>query len=403
MTRAFLVVLDSVGIGGAPDADKFFNDDTPDTGADTLGHIAAACAAGKAEDGRSGPLHLPNLDALGFSAAAALASGTLPAGMGATPEGLWGAASEVSRGKDTPSGHWEIAGVPVPFDWTYFPDTQPAFPADLTAAILKAAGTEGILGDKHSSGTVILDELGAEHMKSGWPIVYTSADSVVQIAAHEETFGLQRLYDLCEAIAPMVHAMRVGRVIARPFVGTPETGFTRTIHRRDYALEPPSPTLMDWAKAEGRPVHSVGKIDDIFAHRGMDDGIHGADADLFEALVKHGETAEDGALTFANFVEFDAKFGHRRNVSGYASHLEWFDAALPRFLATLRPGDLAIFTADHGNDPTWIGTDHTRERVPVLGWGLGVKPVGQVAFADIGASVADHLGLKTRGAGRSFL
>ncbi|MCB1329735.1 MAG: phosphopentomutase [Maritimibacter sp.] len=403
MSRAFLVVLDSVGIGGAPDADSFFNDGVPDTGANTLGHIAEASAAGQAEAGRSGPLALPNLDALGLGAALDLASGVRVPGLGAEPQGLWGAATEVSRGKDTPSGHWEIAGVPVPFDWTYFPTTQPAFPAEVTQALIEAGGAGGVLGNKHSSGTVILDELGAEHLATGQPIVYTSADSVVQIAAHEEAYGLARLYAMCEAVAPMLHAMRVGRVIARPFVGTPETGFTRTTNRRDFSLEPPEPTVMDWAQAAGRAVHAVGKIDDIFAHRGMESGIHGSDAELFEALVGWGEQAEEGALVFANFVEFDSKYGHRRNIAGYAGHLEWFDRELPRFLATLRDGDLAIFTADHGNDPSWIGTDHTRERVPVLGWGLGPRAIGQVGFADIGASVAAHLGLEARGAGTSFL
>jgi phosphopentomutase len=403
MARAFLVVLDSVGLGGAPDADQFFNDGTPDTGANTLGHIAEACAAGAADNGRTGLLHLPNLDALGLGAALKLASGVVAPGLGAVPTGLWGAASEVSNGKDTPSGHWEIAGVPVPWDWTYFPKTEPTFPPDLTQALIAAGGAGGVLGNKHSSGTVILDELGAEHMATGMPIVYTSADSVVQIAAHEETFGLERLYEMCRAVAPMLHAMRVGRVIARPFLGTPETGFARTVNRRDFALEAPAPTLMDWAKADGRPVHSVGKIDDIFAHRGMDDGVHGTDADLFEALVGWGRDAEDGSLTFANFVEFDSKYGHRRDVAGYATHLEWFDHALPRFLATLGEGDLAIFTADHGNDPTWIGTDHTRERVPVIGWGMGARALGQVGYADIGASVAAHLDLSARGAGKSFL
>ena len=403
MSRAFLVVLDSVGIGGAPDADRFFNHGVPDTGANTLLHIAEACARGDADDGRSGALHLPNLDGLGLGAALELASGGRAPGLGAEPSGLWGAATEVSPGKDTPSGHWEIAGVPVPFDWTYFPVAQPAFPDDVTAALVAAGGAGGVLGNKHSSGTVILDELGAEHMVTGLPIVYTSADSVVQIAAHEETFGLDRLYAMCEAVAPMLHDKRVGRVIARPFVGSAEAGFTRTTNRRDFSLEPPKPTLMDWAQGAGRPVHAVGKIDDIFAHRGMDSGVHGADADLFEALVGWGEAAEDGALVFANFVEFDSKYGHRRDIAGYARHLEWFDREVPRFLATLGPGDLAIFTADHGNDPSWTGTDHTRERVPVIGWGVGAKAVGQVGFADIGASVAAHMGLSERGAGESFV
>ncbi len=400
MTRAFLVVMDSVGIGGAPDAGRFFNGDVPDTGANTLGHIARACAEGQAEDGRTGPLLLPSLGALGLWAAEALANNR--PWEGPAPSGAWGAATEVSNGKDTPSGHWEIAGVPVPFDWTYFPDTVPTFPDDLTQAIADAAGTDGVLGNKHASGTVIIQELGAEHMRSGWPIVYTSADSVVQIAAHEESFGLERLLGVCEAVAPMVHAMRVGRVIARPFVGDPEHGFARTVNRHDYAMAPPAPSLCDWAHDAGRTVHAVGKIGDIFAHRGIDDERRGTDEQLMGHLMDLLDEAEEGSLTFANFVEFDARFGHRRDVSGYARALEWFDACLPDLLARARPGDLLLFTADHGNDPTWTGTDHTRERVPVLAHGIGARDLGLVGFSDIGASVAAHLGLGERGAGRSF-
>ncbi len=400
MTRAFLVVMDSVGIGGAPDAGRFFNGDTPDTGANTLGHIARACAEGQAEDGRTGPLLLPSLGALGLWAAEALANNR--PWEGPVPSGAWGAATEVSNGKDTPSGHWEIAGVPVPFDWTYFPDTVPTFPDDLTRAIANAAGTDGVLGNKHASGTVIIQELGAEHMRTGWPIVYTSADSVVQIAAHEESFGLERLLGVCEAVAPTVHAMRVGRVIARPFVGDPERGFARTVNRHDYAMAPPAPTLCDWAHDAGRTVHAVGKIGDIFAHRGIDDERRGTDEQLMGHLMDLLDEAEEGSLTFANFVEFDARFGHRRDVSGYARALEWFDACLPDLLARARPGDLLLFTADHGNDPTWTGTDHTRERVPVLAHGIGARDLGLVGFSDIGASVAAHLGLGERGAGRSF-
>jgi phosphopentomutase len=403
MTRAFLVVMDSVGIGGAPDADRFFNGDVPDTGSNTLLHIAQACAEGRAEEGRSGPLSLPNLDALGFGAALKLASGADAPNMGATPAGRWGAAEEVSPGKDTPSGHWEIAGVPVPWDWHYFPNTQPCFPPDLTAAICTAAGVDRILGDKHASGTVILDELGAEHMRTGLPIVYTSADSVLQIAAHEETFGLDRLLDLCRAVAPMVHDMRVGRVIARPFVGDADTGFTRTTNRRDFAVNPPSPTLCDWAQSAGRKVHAVGKIGDIFAHQGIDEVRKGADEALMEHLIDLMDEAADGDLVFANFVEFDAKFGHRRDISGYARALEWFDSQVPRILAKARDGDLILFTADHGNDPSWVGTDHTRERVPVLIHGLGAGEIGPCGFSDIAASLAEHLGLPERGAGRSFL
>lgn len=393
MARAFLIVMDSVGIGGAPDADTFFNDGVPDTGANTVGHIATA----------RGGLALPNLDRLGLGAAVELASGARAPGLGMAPEGAWGAATEVSRGKDTPSGHWELAGVPVPFEWTYFPDEIPAFPEEVTQAIRAAAGTDAILGNKRASGTVILEELGAEHMRTGYPICYTSADSVLQIAAHEAAFGLERLYAVCEAIAPMLHERRVGRVIARPFLGSADEGFARTVNRRDFALAAPEPTLLDWVVEAGRAMHAVGKIGDIFAHRGVTDNAKGADVDLMEALIGLTGTAGDGSLTFANFVEFDSKYGHRRDVEGYAAHLEWFDAQLPRFFAGLGPGDLAIFTADHGNDPTWVGTDHTRERVPVLCHGIGARALGQLAFADVAASVADHLGLSPRGAGRSFL
>lgn len=402
MPRAFLVVLDSVGAGGAPDADKFFNGDIPDTGSNTLGHIAKACAAGKADDGRSGPLYMPNLDQLGLGEAARLASGAKMEGFTATPQGLWGAATEVSPGKDTPSGHWELAGVPVPWDWTYFPNTTPAFPDALTTKICKLAGTDGILGNCHASGTQIISELGAEHITKGWPICYTSADSVLQIAAHEEHFGLDRLLKLCEDLAPHVHAMKVGRVIARPFAGSAEGGFTRTANRRDYAIAPPSPTLCDWVSGAGRKVYGIGKIGDIFSNRGIDEVRKGKDSDLFEHLVDLSKTAEDGSLVFANFVEFDSLFGHRRDVAGYARALEWFDQGLPRVFEHLRADDIVIFTADHGNDPSWPGTDHTRERVPVVGWGLE-KAIGQVGFVDVAASIATHLGVPPEGPGRSFL
>ncbi len=400
MPRAFLVVLDSVGCGGAPDAADF-----GDAGANTLGHIAQACAAGRAEEGRSGPLKMPTLDGLGLGAAIRLASGAATPGLEAAPGGLWGAATEVSQGKDTPSGHWELAGVPVPWDWHYFPQTEPCFDADLVAEVARLAGTDGILGNRHASGTLIVDEEGGAHVRTGRPICYTSVDSVFQIAAHEDPaiFGLQKLYDLCEAIAPRLHAMKVGRVIARPFTGSEAEGFTRTTNRRDFAIDPPSPTLCDWVQGAGRRVNAVGKIGDIFSMRGIDEVRKGADSDLFEHLCAFAAEAVDGSLTFANFVEFDSIYGHRRDVSGYASALEWFDAALPRFLDLLRPGDLAIFTADHGNDPTWRGTDHTRERVPVIGHGLGLREIGLVGFADVGASVAAHLDVPAEGPGRSFL
>ena len=403
MTRAFLVVMDSVGIGGASDADQFYNGDMPDTGANTLAHIAEACAAGRAEEGRSGPLALPVLDALGLSAAVQLASGAQAEGLGAVPSGLWGAATEISRGKDTPSGHWELAGVPVPWDWTYFPDTVPAFPSDLVAEVAKAAGTDGILGNCHASGTAIIDKLAEEHIRTGQPICYTSADSVFQIAAHEEHFGLECLLKLCADIAPTLHEMKIGRVIARPFIGDAETGYTRTTNRKDFALAPPSPTLCDWVSGAGREVIGVGKIGDIFSMQGITQLHKGSDAQLMDHLDRLLDDAPEGSLTFANFVEFDSLYGHRRDVSGYARALEWFDARIGAILPRLHDGDLLIVTADHGNDPTWHGTDHTRERVPVLGYGVGAKPIGQVAFADVAASIAAHLNIPAQGPGRSFV
>ncbi|MFD3190142.1 phosphopentomutase [Sedimentitalea sp. HM32M-2] len=402
MTRAFLVVMDSVGIGGAPDAGRFYNGTVPDTGANTVGHIAQACMAGRAERGRSGALHVPNMAALGLGAAVRLASGDSAPGLSVAPTGRWGAATETSRGKDTPTGHWELAGVPVPWDWHYFPDAVPAFPASLSERVARAAGTAGILGNCHAPGTAIIERLGAEHMRLGWPICYTSADSVFQIAAHEEVFGLQRLIDLCAEMAPSLHAMRVGRVIARPFVGNAETGFIRTHNRRDFAITPPSPVLSNWVQDAGRRVYALGKIGDIFSMQGIDELHKGDDAQLMTHLSDLVDSAEDGSLTFANFVEFDSRFGHRRDIAGYAAALEWFDAALGPILGRLRKGDILILTADHGNDPSWTGSDHTRERVPVLVAGRGAGSIGHVGFADVAASVADHLGVPPQGPGHSF-
>ena len=398
MARAFLIVMDSVGCGGAPDAADF-----GDAGANTLGHIAEVCALGLADEGRSGPLRMPHLDGLGLGSAIRLASGLDAPGFDAVPVGRWGAATEVSRGKDTPSGHWELAGVPVPWDWTYFPDTVPAFPADLVALVCRLAGTEGILGNCHASGVPIIEQHCAEHLRTGWPICYTSADSVFQIAAHEEAFGLERLLKLCQDLAPHLHAMKVGRVIARPFTGVPGA-FKRTANRHDYAMDPPGPTLLEWVQNAGRSTHGIGKIGDIFSMKGIGKLWKGkSDLDLFGYLNGLVDSAEDGSLTFANFVEFDTLYGHRRDVAGYARALEWFDARVGGLLEQLRPGDLAIFTADHGNDPTWPGTEHTRERVPVVCAGIGSSSLGFRAFADVGASVAAHLGVTAQGPGRSFL
>lgn len=400
MPRAILCVMDSVGCGGAPDAAAF-----GDAGANTLGHIARECAAGRAEDGRTGPLRLPHLDAIGLGAAITLASGERAPGLGMDPRGRWGAATEHSTGKDTPSGHWELAGVPVRFQWHYFPQTVPAFPEELTDALIARAGLPGILGNKHSSGMPIIRELGEEHIRSGKPICYTSTDSVFQIAAHEEHFGLDRLLEVCRIAAEMVHPMRVGRVIARPFVGETPEDFRRTANRRDFALEPPEPTLCDRAIEAGRRVWGIGKVKDIFAGKGFSEVFKGPDdMALFDGLLDAVDRAGNGDLVFANFVDFDTLYGHPRDVSGYARALEAFDARIPELRAKLRPGDLLCFTADHGNDPTWTGTDHTRERVPVLMTG-SVPPgrIGLCDFADVGETVAAHLGLAPGPHGRSRL
>ncbi|MQQ09962.1 phosphopentomutase [Epibacterium sp. SM1979] len=392
MARAFLVVMDSVGVGHAPDAGLFFNGNLPDLGANTLGHIAEACARGQANTGRAGPLRMPHLDQLGLGAAMQSLSGRLVPGLGAKPTGLWGTAVEASPGKDTPTGHWELAGVPVPWTWHVFPQTAPCFPAELMREVAHLAQASGTLGNCHASGTAIIEQLGQTHIETGQPICYTSADSVFQIAAHEVHFGLDRLLTLCEAMAPRLHAMRVGRVIARPFVGDVTGGFTRTANRRDFAVAPPKPTLLEQVQAAGGTVHGIGKIGDIFSMKGIDTLDKGTDAQLMEHLLHRAQTARDGSLTVANFVEFDSLFGHRRDVSGYACALEWFDREIAPVLAALRPGDMMVFTADHGNDPTWPGTDHTREQVPVLVAGVGAGSLGQIRFVDVAGLLAKHLG-----------
>jgi phosphopentomutase len=404
MARAILIVLDSVGIGGAADADRF-----GDAGSDTLGHIAEACADGRGDrDGlRAGPLSLPNLVALGLGKAAEIATGRDPLGAAVTPSGLHAAAEEVSKGKDTPSGHWEIAGVPVPFAWGYFPHTIPCLPPALVDAFIREAGVPGILGDRHASGTEIIADLGAEHMRSGKPILYTSADSVLQIAAHEETYGLDRLIEHCRIARRLVDPLGIGRVIARPFVGSSAADFARTANRRDFAVPPPEPTLMTRVEAAGHRVIGVGKIGDIFAHVNITEVRKAAGNDaLFDVTLAAMADAGTGDLVFANFVDFDTNFGHRRDVPGYAAALEAFDRRLPALQAALAPGDLLVLTADHGCDPTWAGTDHTRERVPVLitAPGLEAGSAGlRTTFADIGETVAAWLGLPPGPHGTSMI
>jgi phosphopentomutase len=358
MPRAILCILDSFGIGGAPDAADYSDGHGhPDTGADTLGHIAA-----------NYDLHVPNMDALGLGAAGKLSTGTLARGLSDTPKGgRWGVGREVSKGKDTPSGHWEIAGVPVPFAWGYFPQTIPTFPEKLIEQLIENAGLPGVLGNKHASGVPIIQEFGEESIRTQKPIVYTSIDSVFQIAAHEEHFGLQRLYDVCEAAFTLTKPLMIGRVIARPFTGETRETFKRTGNRRDFAIAPPEPTLLDRAKAAGRQVFAIGKISDIYAGHGVTHKIKASgNMVLFDRTLEALEMARDGDFIMTNFVDFDQEYGHRRDVPGYAGALEAFDARLPELISKLRDDDLLVLTADHGNDPTWIGSDHTREQVPIL-------------------------------------
>lgn len=402
--RAMILVMDSVGIGAAPDAATY-----GDEGADTIGHIAEACARGDADsDARAGPLHLPHLVGLGLGEASRLATGRQLPGLvhrGGDCGSQFGCASEQSRGKDTPSGHWEIAGVPVRFDWGYFPKTEPCFPQELIESLIAQAALPGILGNRHASGTEIIEQLGEHHLQSGKPICYTSADSVFQIAAHEQSFGLERLYEVCGVARRLVDPFNIGRVIARPFIGTSRQDFKRTSHRRDLAVPPPEPTILDIAEAERRDIVSIGKIDDIFAHRGTGLNKRGDGNDaLFDCLLEGWDHLAEGGLLFANFVDFDTVYGHRRDVAGYALALEQFDARLPELLNRLKSGDLLIVTADHGCDPTWAGSDHTREQVPVLLAGAPRRsPIGRRnGFADMGATVAHHLGLPPPACGVPF-
>lgn len=396
MARAFLFILDSFGIGGAPDAASF-----NDVGSNTLGSIAAACAKGLANKAglRSGSLYLPNMEKLGLGLAAKNACGHLPLGFSAAPalNGFWANAQEISKGKDTPSGHWEIAGVPVLEDWGYFKDLENSFPDALISQILENTGLPGILGNCHASGTVILEELGEEHIKTGMPICYTSTDSVFQIAAHEEHFGLDRLYKLCEAVFELTAPMKIGRAIARPFLGESKDDFLRTGNRRDYSITPPKPTLLDVTKNAGREMIAIGKISDIYAHCGPTKVIKAnGNVALGEATLQEIQKAPEGSFLMTNFVDFDSLYGHRRDVIGYANALEKFDQFLPQIMNIMKPNDLMIITADHGCDPTWSGTDHTREQVPVLAFGPTIKPgTGgtRKTFSDIGASIADHINI----------
>jgi len=390
--RAIIGVLDSFGLGAAPDAERF-----GDAGANTFGHIVKACADGLPRTGgHHGALDVPNLLALGLGKAAHQADPKVEIADPVHVVGKFGYAAELGLGKDTPSGHWEMMGLPVDYEWGFFPRTVPTFPAELTKAFIERTGVPGILGDCHASGTEILDALGEEHIRTAKPIVYTSADSVFQIAAHETHFARE-----------LVDKYNIGRVIARPFVGEKKGEFKRTGNRHDYAMPPHAPTLLDRYAATGRPTYGIGKISDIFAAKGITNYVKAFSNDeVFDAMMNLVKTGPEDAIIFANFVDFDTLYGHRRDIAGYAAALEAFDKRIPQLRANLRPGDLAIFSADHGCDPTWPGTDHTREYVPILAFGPGIAPgpIGErKTFADIGQSVAKHLGIAPLPVGTSFL
>lgn len=395
--RVCILLMDSFGIGASLDAVQY-----GDEGANTFAHIHEACAQ------RSRPLCLPNLKKLGLYHAALASSGIKLEDLSGTasPNALYGYAVEQSLGKDTPSGHWEIAGVPVFEPWGYFDHSENAFPESVLNTLIKEAKLPGFLGLKHASGTEIIAELGEEHLRTGKPIVYTSADSVFQIAAHEEHFGLERLYALCERARELLDEYHIGRVIARPFVGKAPL-FKRSANRRDYAMPPPQPTLLDKLKDAGREVIAIGKVADIYAHSGVTQVIK-ADGNmaLFDATLKALQEAPSGSLVFTNFVDFDSSFGHRRDIFGYAEALEAFDKRLEELLALLREDDMVLITADHGCDPTFPGSDHTREHVPVLAFGPKILSqfIGRRdTFADMGQSIAAHLNIAPLSYGASFL
>jgi phosphopentomutase len=372
--RVVLITLDGVGVGAQPDAVCY-----GDAGADTLGHVAAAC----------GGLRLPNLARLGLGNISAV-TGVASA---ASPEAAWGRMLERSAGKDTTTGHWELAGLVQERPFPSFPE---GFPPEIIAAFKKETGLEP-LGNIAASGTEILRQLGEEHCRTGRPIVYTSVDSVFQIAAHEDILPVDRLYEICRTARRILDPYQVCRVIARPFVGTGSEDFRRTSRRRDFSLEPNGITLLDRLKNAGLQVYGVGKIRDIFAGRGITGFIKSvSNADGMEKTAQALSLVEKG-LIFTNLVDFDMLYGHRLDPAGFGRALEEFDRWLPGFMAAMMPGDLLIITADHGCDPTTAGTDHTRESVPLLCWhprmtggrSLGVRPT----FADVGATVGELFSL----------
>lgn len=404
-SRVCILLLDSLGIGASLDANIY-----GDAGANTLGHIWQECADGNADKAniRFGKLNIPNLTKRGLCHALIASSGIKYCDLATIdePQALYGYAVEQSLGKDTPSGHWELAGVPVMTEWGYFTSKVKCFPAALVNKLIELGDLPGLLGEKHASGTDIITELGAEHIKTQKPIIYTSADSVLQIAAHEKYFGLDKLYKLCEIARKLVDQYNIGRVIARPFIGE-NNNFTRTGNRKDYATPPPKDTLLDKIKKSGKDVIAIGKTSDIFAGMGVTQEIKATgNMNLFDATIKAMQTAKSKSLVFTNFVDFDSSFGHRRDVIGYAHALEQLDSRLPELDAILKPNDIVVITADHGCDPTFAGTDHTREHVPVLVYGKNLESnfIGRRdTFADIGQSIASYLNIEALSCGVSFL
>lgn len=379
--RVIILVADGVGCGGAPDAAEY-----GDAGANTLGNLAKV----------RGGLALPNLGALGLGYV------TQIEGVAAVvaPEGAFGSMVEASAGKDTITGHWEMAGLVTEVPFETFPD---GFPPRITEPLARAAG-RGLIGNKPASGTAIIEELGPEHQRSGALILYTSGDSVLQIAAHEGVVPLDELYRVCAAAREIADRERIGRVIARPFVGA-AGAYHRTYNRRDFAAVPPATTLADALTAAAVPVVGVGKIGDIFAGRGVGESLHSeGNVDGMRLTLEALDRLPRGLL-FVNLVDFDMVYGHRNDAPGFAAALEQLDAWIPELRARLRPGDLALLSADHGNDPTKVGTDHTRERVPLLAFGPGLRPVAlgvRSSFADLGQTVAEALGIAPLHRGVSF-
>jgi len=398
MPRAIILVIDGFGLGHAPDAEAF-----GDVNANTFANLAE-----KFKQNKKRQLKLPNLSKLGLVKACEQASNRiLEVEPEAPSQGAYGYAAEISTGKDTPSGHWEMAGVPVLFDWTYFLDKKNSFSAELIAQINQVTGYTDMLGNCHASGTNIIAELGEEHIRSGMPICYTSGDSVFQVAAHETHFGLDNLYKYCEQVREILDPMNIGRVIARPFIGESSAEFERTGNRRDYSVLPPATTVLEKLTNAGGTVISVGKIADIFAHQGisMKTKATGIPA-LLDSTLAHIGTAPDNSLIFTNLVNFDQDFGHRRDPVGFGEALEYFDVRLAEFLNQMNDDDLLLLTADHGCDPTWPGNDHTREFVPVIAYHNNVDSVNlgkRNTFADLGQTLASFFALEAMDYGESFL